>query len=466
MQKILRRLVGSRAFYSMVLAILIPIIIQDSISNFVNLLDNLMVGRIGTDQMSGVSVANQLVFVYNLGIFGACAGAGIFSAQFHGAGDSEGVRMAFRYKLYVTTLISIIAIALFYTCGERLISLFLNEEGDPARVQNTLEYGIAYLRIIAVGLIPFGLTQCYASTLRETGETRMPMIASISAVSVNLLFNYLLIFGKLGFPVLGVAGAAYATVLSRFVELAIITVYTHTHGKKHPFAEGLYASMRIPSALVRKITIREIPLLANEVLWAVGMTTLTQIYSLRGLDVIAALNISSTVTNLFSVAYLSMGNAVGIIVGQALGANEIERAKDYVVKLIAFSVAISIVIALVLIGLSNLFPMLYNTTESVRNLAARIIRISCCMWPVYAVMHCSYFTLRSGGKTLITFLFDSGCVWAITVPIAYAMAHFTNMDTVGIYWCVQFADICKMVFGVYLLKKGVWIHNIVSDTAK
>lgn len=462
MQKLLRRLIGSRAFYAMVLAVLVPIIIQDAISNFVNLLDNLMVGRIGTDQMSGVSVANQLLFVFNLGVFGSVAGAGIFSAQFFGAGDTEGVRCAFRYKLYAALIISCIAIALFFTAGPSLISLYLNEEGDPVRVQNTLNYGMQYLRIIALGLIPFSISQCYASTLRETGETAVPMYASISAVAVNLVFNYFLIFGKFGFPQLGVAGAAYATVLSRFVELGIITIYTHTHKWKHPFANGLYATLKIPGNLVRHITVRGLPLLINELLWAVGMATLTQVYSLRGLDVVAATNISSTITNLFAVAFLSMGSAVGIIIGQTLGAGEIERAKDTVLKLIAFAVAISFVVGAILFATAGAIPALYNTTHSVKALAAKLIRISCCLWPFIAVMHCSYFTLRSGGKTLITFLFDSGSVWAVAVPVAYLLSHLTDMDIVPLYLCVQLTDIFKTFFGCYLLKKGVWINNIVS----
>lgn len=462
MQKLLRKLVGNRAFYAMVLAVVLPIIVQDAISSFVNLLDNLMVGRVGTDQMSGVSVANQLVFVFNLGVFGSVAGAGIFSAQFFGAGDAEGVRSCFRYKLYISLTISLIAVVLFNTAGPSLISLYLNEANDPVRVQKTLDFGMTYLRIISFGLVPFSISQCYASTLRETGETAMPMVASITAVAVNLIFNYLLIFGKLGFPRLGVAGAAWATVLSRFVELAVIAVYTHTHRRKHPFADGLYRKLTIPGKLVRHITVRGLPLLINELLWSIGMATLTQIYSLKGLDVVAAANISSTITNLFSVAFFAMGSAVGIIIGQALGAGDVERAKDYVWKLITVAVAISLVMGTALFLLADTVSGLYNTTAAVQTLAASLIRISCCLWPVIAVTHCAYFTLRSGGKTLITFLFDSGSVWCIVVPTAYLLSRFTDMDILRLYLCVQLTDFLKMAFGCWLMKKGVWINNIVS----
>ena len=200
----LKKFIGSRAFYAMVMAVVVPIIVQNAVSNFVNLLDNLMVGRIGTDQMSGVAIANQLFYVFNLSIFGAVSGAGIFTAQYHGADNVEGVRASFRYKLYAGLLLTAVAAALFLCAGPQLVSLYLNDGSDPARVQRTLGFAMDYLRVMLFGLLPFAVTQCYASTLRETGETAMPMIAGIVAVLVNLLFNYLLIFGKFGFPELGV----------------------------------------------------------------------------------------------------------------------------------------------------------------------------------------------------------------------------------------------------------------------
>ena len=459
----LRKLIAPRAFYAMVLAIVIPIIVQNAISNFVNLLDNLMVGRVGTEQMSGVAIANQLTFVFNLTIFGAVSGASIFSSQYHGAGNVEGVRAALRLKLYISVIVSAIAITLFALLGPRLVALYLNEGADPAREQRTLEYGMSYLRIMMVGLTPFALAQSYASTLRETGETAMPMYASILAVLVNLVFNYFLIFGKFGFPCLGVAGAAYATVLSRYVEFAFIAVYTHTHAKKHPFAHGLYRTLRIPLPIVRDITRKGTPLLVNELLWSGSIALLNQIYSLRGLDVVAATNISSVVYNLFSVAFLSMGSATAIIIGQRLGANDIETAKDYCWKLTAFSVVISLVFGLILFCCAGAIPHLYNTTAAVQSLATGLIRISAALMVLHSFSHCAYFILRSGGKTGITFLFDSGFSWVVCIPVAYVLAHFTDMPILPLYFCVQMVDMLKALTGMLLVRSGIWIQNIVEN---
>lgn len=459
----LRKLIGNRAFYAMVIAVVIPIIVQNAITNFVSLLDNLMVGRIGTDQMSGVAISNQLIFVFNLGIFGAISGAGIFTAQYHGAGNTEGVRASQRYKLLISAIILAVACILLLCSGEKLVSLYLTDTSDPVRVERTLAFAMDYLHVMLWGLAPFAIAQCYASTLRETGETKLPMYAGIIAVLVNLVFNYFLIYGKFGFPEMGVRGAAWATVLSRYVELAVILVYTHTHAEKHPFARGLYRSMRIPRSVMAEITRKGTPLLVNELLWSTGMATLNRTYTLRGLDVVAATNISSTVYNLFSVAFLSMGTASAIIVGQSLGANKSATARDHAGKLIAFSVMISLCIGTVLFACSHWIPLMYNTTAAVHSLATSIIRVSCVIMPFTSICHCCYFIMRSGGKTVITFFFDCVYTWLVNIPLAYLLVHFTGLNVVWVYLCVQSMEIPKCIVGAILIKKGIWIQNLVSE---
>ena len=455
-------LIGDKAFYRMVLAILIPIIIQNAISNFVNLLDNIMVGQVGTEQMSGVAIANQLMFVFNLCVFGGISGAGIFSAQFYGANNQEGVRHCFRYKLYMGLLLVACATAIFLVGGKSLISLYLSGEGSAERVETTLLHGMAYLRIMLLGLAPFALTQIYASTLRETGETRLPMFAGIAAVCVNLLFNYLLIFGHLGLPRMGVAGAAVATVISRYVELAIVLVCTHRGVERYRFVNGLYSSFRVPLSLIKDITLKGLPLLINEGLWSTGMATLTQCYSARGLDVVAAMNISSTISNLFAVAFLSMGSATAIIVGQTLGANDMDGARRQGWQLIAFSIALSLCTAAVLLLTAGLIPQIYQTSTEVRQLAASFLRIYACCMPLFSFANCAYFILRSGGKTMLTFAFDSGYTWLISVPLAWCLVHLTGLPVAGVYLCVQLADFIKCTFGFYLLRKGIWLNNMVG----
>lgn len=458
----MRKLIGDKAFYKMVLLVAIPIMVQNGITNFVSLLDNIMVGRVGTAQMSGVAIANQLLFVFNLAIFGAISGAGIFAAQFFGSGDHEGVRFTMRYKLIICVILLAICYVLIWFKGEELIALFLNDADAGDDIALTLREGKKYMHTMLVGLVPFIFSQCYASTLRETGETVLPMKAGITAVFVNLALNYVLIFGHFGMPAMGVQGAAVATVISRFVETAMIMLVVHRNQDQYRFAEGLYRSLRIPKTLVKAITIKGTPLMLNELLWSMGMSVIMQSYSLRGLSAIASLNINSTVFNLFSTVYFAMGSAISIIIGQQLGAGETEKARDTDAKLIFFAVALSAAVGVIAIAAAPLIPQIYNTTEEVRDLATQLIQVSALCMPLGCFVQTSYFTLRSGGKTVVTFLFDCVYVWMITIPTAFILARFTALPIVPLYLVVQLMDIIKAVVGFILVKKGVWVHNIVA----
>lgn len=460
--RIRRTLIGDRAFYSQMVAIVVPIIIQNTVSNVVSLLDNVMVGRVGTLEMSAVAIVNQLLFIFNLCIFGGLAGAGIFATQFAGAKDDEGVRHCFRIKWMIAIMMLILAGAVFLLLPEQLIGLYLAEGTDPAARASTLRFGTDYLTVMLLGLLPFAVSQIYASTLREVGETRLPMIASIVAILVNLVFNYLLIFGKFGFPKLGVTGAAIATVLSRYVEMAIIMIYTHMRSGTFAFIRGAYRSAYVPARLMVRVLRRGMPLLVNEFFWSSGMAVLLQCISVRGLEAVAAYNIASTVSNLFKVVFLSMGNAVAIMVGQALGANRVDEAKDTAWKLMAAAVASNLVMSTLLFALSPVIPQIYNTEPHVREIAMKLLWVVAAMMPMYSMSHCCYFTLRSGGKTIITFFFDSGFTWGVSVPVAYVLANLTALSVVPMYLAVQSLELIKVVIGVILVRRGIWVCNIIE----
>ncbi len=462
----IRKYIGDRAFYRRLFAVMIPILIQQLITNFVGLLDNLMVGQVGTEPMSGVAIVNQLLFVFNLCIFGGLAGAGIFTAQFHGKGDADGVRNTVRIKLWFAAIAVSLCAGIFLCFGEDLISLFLHEGKEELDLAATLRYGKAYLAVMLIQTAPFALAQVYSSTLRETGETVLPMRAGITAVLVNLVFNYVLIFGKLGFPALGVVGAAIATVLSRFVECAVILIWTHCHRERNQFVSGLYRSLRVPGTLLKQVLLLGTPLLLNELLWSGGMTVLNQCYSLRGLEVVSAFNISSTVGNLFFCAFIAMGNAISIMIGQILGAGELERAVDEDRKLIAFSLLLSAVVGLLMAVVAPLIPQVYNTTDTVKELAMDLLLVYAAMMPLYSYTNSCYFTLRSGGKTIITFVFDSLFVWVICIPVAFYLSRYTSVAILPMYAIVELLNLIKCVIGFYLVRNRKWVVNLVADKAQ
>lgn len=458
----LKRYFGNRQFYKMALLVAVPIMIQNGITNFVGMLDNIMVGKIGTIEMTGVSIANTLIFVFNLAIFGAISGAGIFTAQFYGSNDKQGMRETFRFKLLICLLLTAIGVAIFLLFGDNLIRHYLQGEGELADIDGSFRAGKQYLLIMLIGLLPFAVVQSYSGTLRETGQTVVPMVAGIVSVCINLVFNYILIFGHFGAPRLGVRGAAIATVISRFAELVIVAVWTAGHKEKAPFIDGAFRSMRIRASLLKNIVKKGLPLLINETLWSGGMALLVQCYSLRSYNVVSATNISNTLTNVFSVAFIAMGNAIGIIVGQQLGAGETEKAKDTDRKLIVFSMLLTAIIAGVSTAFAWIFPKIYNTSDDIRHLATQLILVYAAVMPINCFVNAAYFTLRSGGKTFITFLFDSFYVWAVSVPAAYLLVHFTSIPIIPLYAIVNGLDFLKCIVGYILIKRGVWINNIVS----
>ena len=459
----LSKFVGDRKFYRSTMAVALPIMVQNLITNFVSMLDNIMVGRVGTAQMSGVAIVNQVLFVINLCIFGAISGAGIFTAQYAGSGDQEGIRGTFRFKLISVLALVAVGAGALVAFGEDLVRLWLRGEGDPREAELYLRYGMEYLRVMLWGLPAFAAANAYCSTLRETGETVVPMVSGVAAVLVNLFFNYVLIFGHFGAPAMGVRGAALATVLSRYVELLLSAGWTHLHaGGRVPFAAGLYKTLRVPARLSGQIFRKGLPLLINEGLWASGMAVMNQCYSVRSLDVVAAINIESTVWNAMSVAFMATGNAVGIIIGQKLGEGlDNDRVMDEFRKLTAFSVALNVLMGGALAGLSGLFPLLYATTDQVRQLATRFIIVSAAIMPFNAFTNCAYFAMRSGGKTVITFLFDSVFVWCVCVPLAFILSRFTSIPVVPMFLLVQGTELIKCVLGYIMIKKGAWMEKII-----
>jgi putative MATE family efflux protein len=459
----LNRYFGDQAFYKRLFSVAIPIIIQNGITNFVSLLDNIMIGQVGTVQMNGVSIANQLLFVFNLAIFGAEAGAGIFTAQYYGRGDHAAVRSTFRFKVLICTLLTAVGAGVFLLFGRELIQLYLMGEGNPADAAASLQHGLDYIGVMLVGLLPFAMSNAYSGTLRETGNGTVPMIAGIVAVLVNLGLNYVLIFGNFGAPAMGAVGAAWATVVSRYVELAIVAVWTHTNSGKVPFIRRAYRSVRIPGKLLRSMLVRGTPLVFSEMLWAVGVALQSQCFTMRGLDVVAATNIANTVNNLASVAFLALGNAVGILMGQMMGAGHTsQQLREANTKMLVASVLTSSIFGVVLAGVATVFPLLYNTTQEIRYLATQMVLVLALVKPFVGYCNAAYFTLRAGGRTDITFVYDCLYMWCLTVPLAFCLSRFTNIPIVPLYLIIQGTEMLKCVVGYVMIRSGIWIQNLTQ----
>lgn len=457
----LKSLLGDRHFYGRVLRIAVPIFMQNIITNFVSLLDNLMVGQLGTLPMSGVAVVNQLLFVFNLVCFGCCTGTGIFTAQYYGRGDTVGIRYTLRFKLLASTLFCGLFITVFLLWDEALINLFLTGEGSAADAAGILAYGKEYLFLMLFGLLPFALSTAYATTLRECGETLVPMISSFAAMFCNLIGNYILIFGHFGVPAMGAAGAAIATVVSRYLELAIVALWAHGHKAKFSFIPGLYRSLRIPGKTMGQFMTKVAPLILNEALWSIAITFQNQCYTTCGLAVVSALNIVTTLNNMATVAASAIGNTVGILMGQMLGAGRPEteiRGENR--KLMVFAFAIGAVFGLLMASCALFFPGLYNTSQAIRDLSATMILLTA-FTKAFQSYHMSvFFTIRAGGMVFWTLLYDCGYLWLFVVPLTFAVCHFTAFPFPVVYGITLLPELTKCILGTCLLKKAPWIRNL------
>lgn len=463
---VFRRYVGTRAFYRGVVAIMLPILLQNAITNVVGLLDNVMVGQIGTEEMSGTSIVNQLMFIFNLCLFGMVSGAGLFSAQAFGQGDYQGVRYAFRFKLYAGAVLTALAMGAFLIFGEPLISLYLHEGGETGDLALTMQYAKQYLAIAVWGMIPYALAQIYAGTLRAAGRPALPMYAGLCGVGVNVLLNYLLIFGKLGLPALGVRGAALATVIARLVECGAAVYLAHRKGSRCDFIRGAWRSLYIPRSLARNILVKATPLLLNEGIYALGQAVLLMCYSVRGLATVSAMNITGTLFDAFNVLFISAGSATAILLGHILGTGDTEGARDAARKIITFTLGTGVVCGILVGVAAPFFPSLYETTAEVRTLAVGLALVRAAVSPVLGYLNGCYFAFMSGGNTVVTFFFDSGFVWGVCIPLAFLLSSFTALPIVWAFAIVNATEIAKAVIGTVLVGRGRWAKTLDTGGAE
>lgn len=454
---------NKRSIYARTLSLAVPMMIQNGIANAVGLVDNIMVGSLGTEAITGVSISGQLVFVYALSIFGGVSGPGIYGAQYYGKGDYEGVRMVFRLKFWICLAVMIAFGLVFSFYGENLIAMYLRGEAGDLDSALTMLRAREYLEIMMLSLIPFTIGQVYYSSLRECGDSFKPMVCVIIAVITDVVFNYLLIFGKFGFPQLGVKGAALATFIARIVEICVLIFWVHFSKDKTEFLIGVYKSLKVPLFQAKAILIKGLPIFVNETLWSASQAALTQCYSLRGQSIIAGINISNALCNLLNVVFIALGSSVGILIGQMLGSGELKKAKESATKLAWFSVGLTAVVSVVLFVVAPYFPEIYNTSMDVKEHAKYFIIISAAFFPLMALLNSLYFTLRSGGKTVVTFLFDSVSCWVVSFPIAFILSNYTDASIYIILISVYSVDILKCFIGYILVKRGVWITNLVAE---
>lgn len=447
----MKHLVGDRAFYKTLISVAAPLVLQQLITTSVQLVDNVMVGRLGEQAIGSVAVVNQLYFIVILVTFGALGGAGIFTAQYYGSKDYDRLKETFRFKVIVGFLIATLSFILFTLFGRTFMSLFTD---NPVTIQG----GLNYLNIIKWSAFPWILSVAISNTFREIGITKPLLKISIFTILANTALNFILIFGLFGFPALGIIGAAIATLIARVLEFVLTLILLNTKGSI--FNTKLFKMFVINKKLLSSIVIMAIPLTINELLWSSGQTAYLHAYSTRGDSALAAMNITGAISQLVFVMFGGIATAVAVMVGNTLGKNELEQAKDNAKKLIAFSVGVAIIAGMILFVLSFFILGIYDVVDTTKQIAAFNIRVNALFIPFYSFNVALYFTLRAGGDTKSTMLIDSGYMWVVPVPIAMVLAYFTQLPVTLMFLIVQSMEIPKMLFGLSRYQKGYWIKNL------
>lgn len=438
------------------ISLAIPIMFQNLVVSAVTLVDNLMVGQLGDTAISAVVSANKyynIMFFVAMAMVQACL---IFLAQYSGAENILKVKESFRISI-VTAYVPLLVISVIvFIFPSQLIAFLID---DPA----IIEQGAIYLRLAAFSYLPVGLSLAIASAMRAVGDAKTPMIISIISIIVNAFLDYGLILGKFNMPALGVAGAAIATIIARFVEVTLLIISLKRGD--YSFDTDIKDLFDYDSQLVKSIVVKALPLVINEIMFQFGQAFAFKCISSRGATINAAYSVAITVSDLFYVLFGGMATATTVLVGTKLGANKLQEAKDNAYKILCFSLVLSIFFGSGMILSRFIVPFIYPniSKESLESAQMFLLIIGLMYWITMFNCEC-YFMLRTGGDTRSTLFMDSGFLWIVYIPILFVLSNLTNLPIYLVYILGQCADIGKAIFSFWIVKKEKWVKNLAVIT--
>jgi putative MATE family efflux protein len=448
----------SRHFFKTLFSVALPIIIQQIIMSSLNMIDIMMVGQLGDVSIASVGLANQVTFVMIVTMFGIASGAAVFTAQYWGQQDIVNIRRVLGICVSLALLVSGIAGGLALLIPERLLSIYTD---DPA----VISLGSSYLRILGPAYLFQGITICYSFVLRSTGHVRLPMIVSIGAVTINTSVNYLLIFGHLGAPALGVEGAAIATLTARVLEC--LTLLLVAYWRRTPVAATLRQLFDFDFAYFMRYLKTAMPVIANEIIWAFGMTAYNAVYARISTESIAAFNIAMTIERLTLVVLLGTAHGTAIVVGNYIGASENEEAIKFARGAILLGLISSLLLGLIMVVLANPVMTIYQISAATRGFARTLIQISgLVLFIKSGNIVLMIGVIRSGGDTRFGMLVEILTIWAIGVPLALLGAFVFRWPVYWVYLLVQAEELIKLAIGMARFISGRWIHNLAAPPRK
>lgn len=437
--------------------ITLPIVLQFVLSNCIMLVSNIMVGSLGTLAITSVSIVNQLMAVFLNVLYGITAGIGVFTIQYFGIKDYKNVGNTFRIKVLVVFLMNILSFIILYFFSEKIIESYISsaDENDKITILNMVNI---YLKYLVINIIPFSISQIYASLLRESGNTNKPLIASFLGLITSITLQYILINGNLGFEAKGIEGVGIAILISRIVEMLINVISCHSYY----FSRYFFNSIKIDFQLLKKTLNSTYPLMLDEMLFNFSLVLGIQFYAIKCVDNIAIMNIVGTVSNIMTCIAVAIGLGSEIIIGHELGKNNLLLAKNITKKILKMTFVIGILLGLILVLISNNIVNFYNIPENLKISTSICIKeIGLCLSLLFTSI-VIFFILRSGGKTVLVLLYDIIYTYFIQLSVQCLLIKFTDLSLEIVFLIVSLCFVIKLLTGLILINKGFWIKNLTK----
>ncbi len=453
--QLLQEVFSEKDFYRKMLKIALPIMLQNFISSFLNMIDTVMVGKLGETEIAAVGMANQYFFFFSMFLIGLSAGCSVFIAQFWGKGDIKNIKRIMGVGLISAIVISLIFMFLGFYFPDRAIALFNNDK-------LVIDLGSSYLKIVIVSYIFTAITFVYNYSFRSIGKTTLPMAINVVALLCNAFLNYVFIFGKFGAPAMGVEGAALATVIARVVETILLVAAVYL--TKEVLAASMRELISINFEFVKKSYRTIFPVILNDICWGLASLVYAAVYGRLGTQAVAAIQICNTVNSLFMVVILGLSSAASVMVGHKIGAGEEGKARNYAKRFSVLAVMVGFVLGILLALTSPLILNLFNVSSTVRRSSQIILYIISILFfaRVLSIM-LIVGVLRGGGDAKQAFLIEGFTMWFIGVPLTIVGAFVFKFPVHLVYALAMLEEISKCILGIIRLKSGRWIKNVADN---
>lgn len=451
-----KNLLDKKIYFKTLISLALPIIIQNLISNSLNMVDTMMIGGLGKTELAAVGLANQFFFLYSLITFGINSGCAIYISQFWGKRDIKNIRKVLGLCILIGGSIGFVFTIVALIFPEAIMGFFTKD-------REVLVKGVEYLRIVSLSYILTTLSFCYAFASRSIGMAYVPMITSFIALGCNTIFNFILIYGKFGAPALGVKGAAIATVIARIIEFVLIISIIYS--SKGVLAAKIHEMFNLKKEFILKVLRTIYPVVLNEFFWALGITMYSVAYARIGTDAVASVQISNTIQNIFMVAAFGLANSCAIMIGNEIGAGKEKNAMILAKRFIKISFSLGIILGITIFFSNKAIISIFSIVDA-KVIADTSIILKLFSMIIPVKMLTSLFivgVLRSGGDTRFSLFLEIGSVWGIGVPLAFIGAVFLKLPVYIVVAMIYFEEVVKLILVLPRFKSKKWIRNLVDN---